>query len=365
MIARFDPDRSLLAAARNGDVAATDGVIRAAADLVWTACVRVTRARAESEAAFRDVMAALRADNFARLRGYDGRSRLRSYLALVVRDLLCERVFKVLALDIECGWRAFEAFFAADIRRIILRLLPGADHRHNREDAYQSVCEALLKNDLQRLRAYSGRGSPSGFVLHVIENLAIDHARTIVPRRRLPAPIQRLTEFDQAVFRLLYWQQIAAEPSILVVHLAQATASPTADAVADAIARVRAAVPPGYRVEAHRHGQTIDISAADGAVLAGGAEDFGVPTPEETLADSETAGLLDRALDALQHAVPKLDASERLYLQLALAGEPAREIARLLGVPPPAIHKLAQKVKKRLRDEIGTTEAVKNWRLSV
>lgn len=336
---------------------------RVAADLVWTACVRVTRGRAETEEVFRDVMTSLRAGGFVRLSGYDGRARVRVYMALVVRDLLSERVVKLLALDADRGWRAFEGFFSDDLRRMILRMLPGNDHRQNREDAYQSVCEALLKNDLQRLRAYSGRGSPAGFILHVSENLVIDYVRTIVPRRRLPAAIQRLAELDQSVFRLLYWERLAPDPAVLLVHLACAEAPPKATAVAEAIARVRAVLPPGYHGEGH--GQTIDISAADTVVLAGGAEDFAVPTPEDTLVEGQAARLLDQALAALQQALPRLDATERLYLQLALTGQPAREIARLLGLPAEHVHKLAQKVKKRLREEIGTEDAVKKWRLSV
>jgi hypothetical protein len=170
--AHADPERELLTAALRGGAGAAATLTRALADLVWTACLRVTQDRAETESAFRDVMAALRADGFARLKGFDGRARVRIYAALVVRDLLSERVVKLLALNADAGWRAFEAFFADDMRRIILRNLPGKDHQSNREDAYQSVCEALLKHDLQRLRAYSGRGSPSGFILHVIENLS-------------------------------------------------------------------------------------------------------------------------------------------------------------------------------------------------
>ena len=84
------------------------------------------------------------------------RARVRVYAALVVRDMLSERVVKLLALNVDAGWRSFEAFFAEDIRRIIQRNLPGPDREQDRLDAYQTVCEALLKNDMQRLRAYSG-----------------------------------------------------------------------------------------------------------------------------------------------------------------------------------------------------------------
>jgi hypothetical protein len=128
----------------------------------------VTPGEADAQAAFREVMSGLRANGFSRLKDYDGRARVRAYVALVVRDLLLERAINLLVLDAGREWQAFEAFFGEDMRRMIDRVLPGAGNRQNREDAYQAVWEALLKNDLQRLRAYSGRGSPSGFVLHTI-----------------------------------------------------------------------------------------------------------------------------------------------------------------------------------------------------
>jgi RNA polymerase primary sigma factor len=360
-----DPERGLLGAALRGDAGAAAALTRALADLVWTACLRVTHDGVETEAAFRDVMARLRADGFARLKGYDVRARLRVYAALVVRDLLSERVVKLLALNADAGWRAFEAFFSEDMRRIILRNLPGKDQQQNREDAYQSACEALLKNDLQRLRAYSGRGSPSGFILQIIENLVIDYVRTILPRRRLPAAIQRLSTLDQSVFRLSYWERLAPDPAVLLARLPRAEKSFTVADVAEALARVRAALPPGYHAEGRGVGQTIDISAADGGVLAGGAEDFAVPTPEDKLLEGQAAGLLEQALAALELALPALDATERRYLELAISGQPAREIARLIGLPVENVHRLAQRVKKRLREEIGGADAIQKWKLSV
>jgi hypothetical protein len=35
------------------------------------------------------------------------------------------------------------------------------------------------------------------------------------------------------------------------------------------------------------------------------------------------------------------------------------------GLPVEAVHRLAQQVKRRLAQEIGGVEAVKNWKLSV
>ena len=340
------------------------GLTRSLADLVWNACLHISQDKPDTEAAFRDVITALRANNFARLKGFDGRARFRIYATLVVRDLLTERVMKLLALDAASGWRSFEAFFSGDMRRIILRNLPGANHRQNREDAYQSVCEALLKDDGQRLKAYSGRGSPSGFILQVIENLVIDHVRTIVPRRRLPASIQRLSALEQSVFRLLYWEQFPPDAKALLPHVVREEPQVTQAALAGAIAKVREALPASYSADAHGPDKMVDLSAADESRL-GGDGDLAVPTPEDNLLLEQQASLLEQALAVVKQALPRLNASERLYLQYALNGHPAREIARLAGLPVETVHKLAQRVKKQLRDEIGDTDAVRKWKLSV
>jgi RNA polymerase primary sigma factor len=352
--APLDPDKALLAAALRGAAGAVEAagaaeaLCRSLADPVWTACCRVTRDRADADAAFVEIMAALAADGFARLKDYDGRSLVKVYAALVVRDLLLERVINLLVLDAPRGWQAFEAFFGVDMRRMIERALPGAGNRQNREDAYQAVCEALLRNDLERLRAYSGRGSASGFLLQIIENLVIDFVRTIVPRRRLPAAIGRLSDLDQEVFRLIYWERLDAHPAILVGHLPRSgEAPPGVAAVGEAIERVRQALPPGYFAEPRGDRQMVELSAAeDLAVAGGGSEDFRVPTPEDQLAEGEAAMLLEQALDALRAALPGLAVAERLYLQLALSGAPARESARLLCLPVEDVHKLAQRLKR-------------------
>jgi RNA polymerase sigma factor (sigma-70 family) len=358
-----DPERKLLAAALRGDAAAAAGLMRTIADPVWTACRRVTADDAEAEATFREVMASIRERHFARLEGYDGRAPVRVYLALVVRDLLAERVVRLLALDAARGWLAFQGFFADDMRRIIARLLPGGQHQLNREDAYQAVCEALLKNDLQRLRAYSGRGSPAGFVLQVIENLVIDHVRTVLPRRRVPAAVERLAALDQAIFRLIYWERLPPDPPVLLPRVPRGDLAPTLAEVSQAIARVRLAVPVGYL--AASDSQTVDLSVADNAGLAAGAEEFAVPTPEDEVMGAEAAAVLEQALATLRAALPRLSAQEQLYLKLALAGHPAREIAALAGLPVETVHRLGQQVKRHLRQEIGGDEAVQSWKLSV
>ena len=99
----LDPDKALLAAAWRGGPEAVEALLRSLADPVWTACRRVTCDEADAQAAFRDVMAAIAADGFARLKDYDGRARLRVYVALVVRDFV--RAAGGSADDTRSHWR--------------------------------------------------------------------------------------------------------------------------------------------------------------------------------------------------------------------------------------------------------------------
>jgi len=347
-----EPDRELVAAALRGDAVAAMALTRAIADQVWTACHHVTPSRAETKAAFREVMGLVRADRFARLAGADGRAPLTVHVALVVRDLLAARVVQPIALDAAKDWRAFEGFFATDIRRSIARLLPGDGHRQSREDAYQAVCEALLRNHLNRLRASSGRGSTAGSVMQVVENLVIDHVRTILPRRRLPAAIARLSALDRAVFRLIAWERLPPDPPQLVARLARDGQTHRIAEVASALQRVRSAA-YGHLTERQSESWLFELSAAEGTRLAAGAEGLAASPPEGQVVGDEASALLDQALMVLEAVLPRLDADAQIYVQLALAGHPARDIARTLGVPAETAHRQAQQVKRQLRRAIG------------
>jgi len=146
------------------------------ADTVWTACSLLAGDGAPG--AFAEVMSGLQADGFRRLRPYDGSSRIETFVALVTREILAERLLRLFTTRTESGWRAFEHFFAADIRRIITRRLPGPDREDIRRDAYQDICLALIADDYRRLKAYRGLGSFTGFVLHMVDRLLIDTIRS-------------------------------------------------------------------------------------------------------------------------------------------------------------------------------------------
>lgn len=172
---------------------AWETLVRRIADSVWTACLILEGDEAAARGAFAQVLDGLRADGFRRLRNYDGSSRIETFVILLTREILIERLLGNLVHGRRQGWDALEHFFAADIRRVIARRLPGADQEDARHDAYQEVCLRLVEDDFRRLRAYQGSGSFGGFVLHMVDRLVIDIVRRSLGRGEAearPRPVQ-------------------------------------------------------------------------------------------------------------------------------------------------------------------------------
>ena len=119
----------------------------------------------------------LKADDYARLRGFDGRSRLRTYLSLVARDVLADELAGQFSKMPHEAWERFSRYFETDIRSRIGRQLPSKLGRAGREDAYQEVCLKLIENDFRRIRSYGGRGSFTGYILTVVDRILIDLVR--------------------------------------------------------------------------------------------------------------------------------------------------------------------------------------------
>lgn len=362
-------DQKLVRAVLAGDPAAMERFLRAIADIVWSACRRLTRDEAEAREAYTAVCADLAANGFERLRPYDGRSRLATFIALVSRDLLATRLLRLLQEDTQRGWRAFEAFFQADIGRLIQRRLPGATHDETRRDAYQEICVALIADDYRRLKSYSGGGSFGGFVLHTVDRLLIDFIRGFSMRRRAPAAIARLPALEQEIFRRVYWQGAATDPVSLATSLARwVKPPPTVGTVAAALTHVRRALPSGYGSVAPA--STRFLSLADAPELAEDRSRDGpsAASPEDIAVERETETLLSTAAAMLRDVAATLPEAERLYIEIALGGAeplPAREMARLMRRPVEDIYKLKQRVLKRLKDALADQEAVKRWRATV
>lgn len=172
---------------------AWDNLVGRIADTVWTACLILEGSEPGARDAFALIMVGLRANGFRRLRDYDGSSRIETFVILLTREILIERLLGNLVQGRKQGWPALEHFFAADIRRIVARRLPGDDQDEARRDAYQEICLRLVEDDFRRLRAYQGTGSFGGFVLHMVDRLAIDIVRRTLGRGETmakPRPVQ-------------------------------------------------------------------------------------------------------------------------------------------------------------------------------
>jgi RNA polymerase primary sigma factor len=362
-------DLTLVRAVLAGDAKASERLLRRVADTVWTACRVLTRDEADARDAFAMAAAGLREDGFRRLRPYDGRCRIETFVTLITRDLLAQRMLRLFQEDAHRGWAAFEAAFQADIRRLIQRRLPGQAQEETRRDAYQEVCVALIDDDYRRLRAYGGIGSFTGFVLHMVDRLLIDFIRSFSARRRAPAAIKRLAALDQEVFKLVHWEGMAPEIDGLVLALARRLRPvPDAAEIAAALARVQRSLPAGYRATAEAPVRITSLAEAPELGEDGVTGGPAVPSPEDTAIDREGERLLELAAAVVRDVAATLPEADRLYLRIALSSAeplPAREVARLMQRPVEDIYKLKQRVLKRLKDALGDHEAVKNWRASV
>ena len=349
-----------------GEATAVAEFFRITADVIWSACRQTARDEAQARDAFDAACLGLAETGFARLRAYDGRSRLTTFVALLCRDLLAQRLMQLLREDPHRGWRALEAFFRADIEGLIRRRLPGPAHAQTRRDAWQEICAGLLADDCRRLRAFSGTGSLIGFVLQTADRLLLDFIRTFSQRRRMPVAISRLPVLEQEIFRCVYWQRATADSAALGrILAARMHPAPSPENVAVALANVRGALPADYGAG----------PAADRFVslshLPEPAEDptgADAQTPEDHIVGLEEEQLLSAAVAVLRKVAATLPRAERDYVRITLAGAeplPAREVARLMQRPVEDIYKLKQRVLKRLRDIIAEHPEVKKWRASV
>jgi len=179
---KHSSDLARVNAVRSGGAAHAARFVKEISGTVWSACRLLTGDDDDTRRAFGEVMAALAADRFARLGAYSGRGTLDTFVALTVRDLLAERMLRLMQSDQKQAWRAFEHLFEADIQRLIRKRFPdlGDD---SRRDAYQDVCVALIDDEYRRLKAYGGSGSFAGFVLRTVDHLLIDLVRSVVGRR--------------------------------------------------------------------------------------------------------------------------------------------------------------------------------------
>jgi RNA polymerase primary sigma factor len=295
-------------------------------------------------------VAGLKANGYARLRAFDRRASLSTYLAIVARELLADRLVGDLIKAPREAWKRFERFFGADLRRRVAQRFPRDESA--REDAYQEVCLRLIEDDYRRLRAYDGRGSFTGYVLTVAERILIDLVRREAPRRRLPAAVARLSPLDRAVYAAVFWDSSPCDPGQLAVRLrGRVEPDPQPADILDSIDRLTGLGPLTPSPPAGARATTsIEAEGEAGRALAI-ADPAADPEEELLLAEEERgrAGLLA----IIKAEAAQLPANERLYLQVLFSATdplPAREIARKLQLPVEEIYRLKQRSQRWLAE---------------
>jgi RNA polymerase primary sigma factor len=347
--ANLRSELSLVSAVLAGDRIATARFIDYASPTLWSAVTRLEGSGAEGEAAFLYVFAALKADGYGRLKAFDGRARLSTYLALVARDILAGRLARRFSEAPDEAWSRFVRFFERDIRRRVSQRFPRDVATSSQDDAYQEICLKLIEGDYRRIRAYGGRGSFIGYVLTTVDRLLIDLVRRDSPRRRLPAAVARLSALDQAVYAATAWEGCPADVERLVARLrGRIKPDPDAAGIGQALERLAEAVRSEVSTQkAESVSLEMMVEEGGGLALADPA-----PTPEDQLLLAEEERHRAALVAAVKAAAAGLPAAERLYLQTVFAAcNPlsARDIAKIMGCPVEEAYRLKQRTQRWMK----------------
>ena len=346
------PEVELVKAVVAGDSVAAQRFLDATAATIWSVVVKLEGDGPDGEAAFLGVVEGLKADGYARLRAFDGQSRLSTYLAIVARDILADRIARSFVEMPRESWARFERFFGADIRRRVAQRFPRGTGTGQRDDAYQEVCLKFIENDYRRIRAYDGLGSFTGFILTIAERVLIDLVRRDAPRRRLPAAIARLSQLDQDIYTAIVWNMhpVVAERLAMTMR-GRFERDPDAAEIRGALARLAELASLAPATASPRSQMvSLDNSGDDGEGLS--VPDSG-GTPEQQLLDSEEQQTRASLLAAVKSAAAELPAEEQLYLQIVFSATdpmPAREIARAMQLPVEEVYRLKQRAQRWLTE---------------
>jgi RNA polymerase primary sigma factor len=343
------PELALVKAVVAGDSGAAQRFLDAVSGTLWSVVVRLEGEGTDGESAFMEVIEALRADGYARLKAFDGRSQLSTYLTITARDILADRLARSFVEAPRKSWARFERFFGADIRRRVTQRFPREASSGRRDDAYQEVCLKFIEDDYRRIRAYDGLGSFAGFILTVAERILIDLVRRDAPRRRLPAAVARLSQLDQDIYSAVVWSSHPADAERLAMTMrGRFECDPDVSEIRQALERLARL---GPLVASARHeAVSLDDTGAGGEGLA--VPDPGA-SPEEQLLESEEEQSRSALLAAVKSAAAELPADERLYLQIVFSATdplPAREIAQTMKLPVEDIYRLKQRSQRWLTD---------------
>ena len=116
----------------------------------------------DGEATFLAIIEALKANAYARLKGFDGRSRLSTYLAIAARDILADRLTRGFVEATAKSWKRFERFFGQDIRRRVVQRFPRDSGTGRRDDIYREICSNSSRTNIGASAPMTGSAALPG-----------------------------------------------------------------------------------------------------------------------------------------------------------------------------------------------------------
>jgi RNA polymerase primary sigma factor len=353
-------DLALIRDIIGGAKGAWERFLRCHGNLIYSFC-HLVFPRDHVDEEYLDILRHLRAHDFSELRAFNGRGKLSTYLTLRLGDLLAKRIQHLFHDETERAWRAFESFFKNDISRIIAKQFPASSRREisdaigNREDLYQEICCLFVENGYRRILNYDGRGSFTGYIRRTVQNVCMDVRRKTEGRRRVPEGILRLSELEQKVFKLLYWNGCAEAD---LIHILRDTEGEnySSDRIEQAIARVRDALSSGRSARKVHGGERADAVSLSWAAERGTIKERDVAdldlSPEVVLITAEEETQQEQAFARLQQALAELPPDERLYIRLRYYATPAKspqDIAQIMSRSEEEIYKLRRKATSSLK----------------
>lgn len=340
-------DHALIGRLIAGDASAAAGFLHRAIPPLTAAIAKMEPQQDEQHTALLFVLTELKDENYQRLRAFDGRASLGSFLALLARELLARRAVDRLLADPENGWARFKRIFDQDIQIRIAKRFPFDAGTGRWDDIYQDICVKLVESNCRRLREYGGKGSFVGFVLKVVKNLLADELRRDIPRRRLPAAIERMPPLEQEIYKAVAWDGCPLEiPRLADLLRSRLADAPSETDLREALALVTEATPTLHAAPPAKP-KIVSLDGAPAAIEGEFAQSYAL-TPEEQLLLAEEENTRETLIAKIRAGAAALSDEERLYLQLAFGAEPMprRKIAELMHCPVEDVDRLKKKIQR-------------------
>jgi RNA polymerase sigma factor (sigma-70 family) len=245
------------------------------------------------------------------------------------------------------AWEQFLQEYSSPILRVI--------HFHERDpdhvsDCFVFVCEQLTRNRFRRLCQFrtDGLATFPTWLRAVVRHLCIDWRRRQFGRYRIFQSVAKLSGFDQAVFQLLYEQEVPPEESFM--HLTPLFPGTTKERFIESVERIQDVLTARQRwLLSVRSANTCAVKPRQGEEEVSLAEQISdrLPDPEVSAARTEERNALLRALSCLSE-------HDRLLIRLRFEQDLTLEqVARVMKLgDPQSADRYVRHVLEQLRQSM-------------